>query len=333
MPKIHKPRRGSLRYSPRCRARSHIPRIKSWPSPSGKTLPGFVGYKVGVTHILVTENRKTSPLLGQERNELATIIEAPPLVVVGFRAYLREIGRGLKAAGEVWSEKAPKRLERKTKATNATEAKKPEFDAAKIESVRLILATQPHLAGFGKKKPDVIEMPAPGKDSSEKIKNAEGLLGSEIKLSDVITAGDYMDVFSISKGKGFQGPVKKWGVKLQSRKTKNAQRRPGNIGGWTPKITQWYTPMGGQMGYQQRGEFNKRVYSIGSGGIEHSGGWKNYGLVRGDYIILGGSVAGPSTRLIKLRFAMRTKNNEKNEIPEITYIHEVNSSSSNKAKQ
>ena len=323
MPKTHHPRRGSLRYSPRCRARSPIPRLKTWPESPGKKLPGFVGYKVGTTHIIVTENRKTSPLIGQERTELATIIEAPPLVVVGFRTYKREIGRGLRAHTEIWSEKAPKELGHLK--TKGEANQKPELlDAAKIENVKLIIATQPRLAGFGKKKPDVIEMPAPGANSAEKIKNAEEMLGSEIKLSEIISAGDYMDVFSISKGKGFQGPVKKWGVKLQSRKTKNAQRRPGNIGGWTPKITQWYTPMGGQMGYQQRGEFNKRVYGIGNEGIEHSGGWKHYGLVRGDYIILGGSVAGSRKRLVKLRFAMRTKNNEKNEIPEISYIHEVN---------
>ena len=335
MPQAHHPRRGSLGYSPRCRARSLIPRITTWPIDvgEGKKLPGFAGYKVGTTHIMVIENKKTSPLRGQERRFLATIIETPPLVIVGYRAYSRTTGKGLRVAGEVWSESLPRDLQKKRKLGGKKNENKNspakatpapfKADPEKLEKIELIVATQPHLAGFGKKTPDIFEMPALGKSVEEQLEHAKSVLGSEVKISDVVAAGDYMDVFAITKGKGFQGPVKRWGVKLQPPKTKNAVRRPGNIGGWTPKRTLWCTPMGGQMGCQQRCEYNKRVYSIGAGGIECLGGWKHYGLVNGEYVIIKGSVAGANKRLLKLRFAVRCKNHETTEVQEIVHTHMI----------
>jgi large subunit ribosomal protein L3 len=59
MPKNHHPRRGSMAYSPRKRARSETPHIKNWPR-GGETpkIQGFLGYKAGMTHAFIVDYRQ-----------------------------------------------------------------------------------------------------------------------------------------------------------------------------------------------------------------------------------------------------------------------------------
>jgi large subunit ribosomal protein L3 len=54
--------------------------------------------------------------------------------------------------------------------------------------------------------------------------------------------------------------------------------------------------------------------------VTPKGGFKGYGEVRSDYLLLKGSVMGPSTRLIKLRTAAR-RSRYPEEAPQITYIN------------
>ena len=59
-------------------------------------------------------------------------------------------------------------------------------------------------------------------------------LGQEIKLEDVFKEGDFLDVIGTSKGKGFQGVVKRHGfggVGQQTHGQHNRNRAPGSIGG------------------------------------------------------------------------------------------------------
>lgn len=55
--------------------------------------------------------------------------------------------------------------------------------------------------------------------------------GQEIKVSDVFTPGDRVDVTGTSKGKGFQGVIKRFGVS-RGRETHGSMyhRRPGSMG-------------------------------------------------------------------------------------------------------
>jgi large subunit ribosomal protein L3 len=48
------------------------------------------------------------------------------------------------------------------------------------------------------------------------------------------------------------------------------------------------------------------------------GGFLNYGIIRNDYIIVKGSIPGPTKRLIRLRPAIRPEKAQP--APEITYI-------------
>jgi large subunit ribosomal protein L3 len=68
----------------------------------------------------------------------------------------------------------------------------------------------------------------------------------------------------------------------------------------------------GQRGFHQRTEYNKRILIIsnadkdGENSINPAGGFKHFGLVSGDYIIVRGSVPGVPKRLLKMRQPIRS---------------------------
>jgi large subunit ribosomal protein L3 len=70
-------------------------------------------------------------------------------------------------------------------------------------------------------------------------------------------------------------------------------------------------PRAGQMGFHQRVEYDKRIMIMGNTEsddklkINPDGGYKHFGLVKGDFVILKGSVPGTYRRLIKLRSQIR----------------------------
>ena len=69
-------------------------------------------------------------------------------------------------------------------------------------------------------------------------------------------------------------------------------------------------PRAGQTGFHQRIEYNKRIMVMSNTGKEEfainpDGGFKHFGNVTGDFIIVKGSVPGTYRRLIKLRKQIR----------------------------
>lgn len=83
--------------------------------------------------------------------------------------------------------------------------------------------------------------------------NPEGYkVGQEIKV-DVFQIGDKVRVQSFSKGKGFQGAVKRWGFHGQSATHggKGDIRRVGSIGSGFPQRVIRGRKMPGHMGYHQ----------------------------------------------------------------------------------
>jgi large subunit ribosomal protein L3 len=139
---------------------------------------------------------------------------------------------------------------------------------------------------------------------------------------DVFKEGEFVDILAITKGKGFQGPVKRWGISLLPRKSDDGRRQVGTLGPWSPPRIMWTVPSAGQMGYHQRTDFNKRILKIGSDGKEvtPSGGFLRYGSVRGEFIVLSGSVPGPTKRLLQLRRPVRLRHGATTSTPTITYI-------------
>jgi large subunit ribosomal protein L3 len=132
----------------------------------------------------------------------------------------------------------------------------------------------------------------------------------------------YVDITAITKGKGVQGPVKRWGIKLRKRKhAVGRERHIGNLGPWHPHHVRWQVPQLGQMGFQQRTEFNKRLLKIGERGddVTPAGGFLHYGLVRNPYLVIKGSIPGPTKRLVRVRPAIRT-GEHKIRVPVIEFV-------------
>lgn len=216
--KINRPRRGSMGVYPRKRAADIVPRVRTWPDVNlGKpTLLGFAAYKAGMAHAVVVEDRPTSPLYGKEVVRAVTVLDAPPLYVWGFRLYTLDPTTGYKlSVAEVWAQELPKYLARvltlPEKVDVDKQLKKVEEYRDVAVDVRALVVTQPHLSGVGKKTPEILEIPIGGVPSvDERIKFAESILGKSISPKDVFTPGQLVDVIAITKGKGYQGVIKRW---------------------------------------------------------------------------------------------------------------------------
>ncbi len=324
MSKRHAPRRGSMGYSPRKRARSHIPHFKAWPK-DGDTpkLQGFAGYKAGMTHAFVVDYRPTSTTSQQEVQIAVTVVEVPPIKVAAIRGYERT-PYGLRTAGEAWSDKLDDELERRLPLPangNQAEGLK-KLRKMDLEDIRVLAYTQPKLmTGVPKKKPDLIELRVGGGSVEQRFEFAAGLLGKEYTIRDFTKEGVMVDVASITKGKGFQGSVKRWGVKLLTHKNRKHRRGTGNLGPRNPDFVLSTVPQAGQMGYHQRTEYNKRIIKIGDKGeeITPSGGFMHFGTVRNPYVLLHGTIPGPTKRLVKFRDAIRFRRSEV-ETVDVSYI-------------
>ncbi|WP_456368935.1 50S ribosomal protein L3 [Geoglobus sp.] len=306
--KEHRPRRGSLGFSPRKRASSIIPRIRAWPVTSEVKALGFAGYKAGMTHVVMVDDRKNSPTYGEEIVVPVTVIETPPLKVMGVRVY-RKTQYGLQIAGEVWATNLDEHLARRLNLPKNGKDPEELRQIEDIAEVRLITYTQPYrVTGVPKKVPDVMEQKVGG-DAAEALDYAISRLGGEIRISEVFGEGAFVDVLSITKGKGFQGPVKRWGViTLDAKHARSSKhRRVGTLGPWNPHHVRWTVPQAGQMGFHQRTEYNKRILKIGENGeeITPKGGFPHYGVVRNEYVLVAGSVPGPVKRLVRMRDAIR----------------------------
>ena len=324
MPKEHTPRHGSMAYSPRKRAASEVPRFSSWPESSeGPRLQGFAGYKAGMTHAFVVDYRPTSTTSGQEVQIPVTVLEVPPMRIGAARFYKASTD-GLICVGEVWFDKLDKELARAFPLPNGYKMEEAwkKIDLADVDEVRVITYTLPSkVTGVPKKEPEIMETRVGGGEVKDRLEFAKGILGKEVTIEDFVREGQMVDVAAVTKGKGFGGHIKRWGVKLLSHKNSKGRRNIGTGGSFLPGYVRPTTPQSGQIGFHQRTEFNKRILKIGQKGeeITPAGGFLHYGNVRNAYILLHGSIPGPTKRLVRLRDATRLAG-VKVEKPELTFI-------------
>merc|ERR1712232_964289 len=96
-----------------------------------------------------------------------------------------------------------------------------------------------------------------------KVDFAMGLFEQEVKVESVFSQDEMIDTIGVSKGRGFEGVVTRWGVTRLVRKSHRGLRKVACIGSWHPARVQWQVPRAGQMGYHHRTEINKKVYRIG----------------------------------------------------------------------
>ena len=321
MVKDSRPRAGSLAYYPRARASRIVPKVKYWPPYEGDPKPlGFLGYKAGHLTAYFIDTTPNSPTQGQEVARVATVVAAPPMLVAGVVAYTEE-NNSLRELTRVWSKKVPEDVRRKIPTWRPNEdegLKKLEQAKDSVAEVRILGMAFPKLAGLSKKKPDLLEIKVGG-DPVKALEFAVSKLGEELRIGDVFKPGDFVDVIAVTKGKGFAGVVKRFGVKVLPRKKRKGRRVVGAIGGRTPGYVPYTVPRPGQLGYHRRTEFNKRVLLVEEDGskLTPKGGFPHFGVIKTECVLLEGTVPGTPKRPIVLRAPAKPP--QPMETPEVLY--------------
>jgi len=335
--KFEAPRRGNLGFCPRRRTRRHRGRVRSFPTDNSKVgvhLTAFAGFKAGMTHILRDLDRPGSKLNKKEIIESVTIIETPPIVVVGLVGYI-DTPRGLRALTTVWAQKLDRNTLRrfyknwynsKRKAFTkyneniAKSTKSRDVALNRIKKyatvVRVIAHTQMNKLAFRQKKNHVFEIQVNGGSITEKVDYAYGLFEKEVHVTDVFKENEMIDVLGVTKGKGVAGVMKRFGTKHLQKKSHRGYRKVGCIGAWHPARVAWTVARTGQLGYHHRTEINKKVYRIAEGrdaksastaadltdkAITPLGGFPHYGVVKNQFLMVKGGVIGPKKRVLVLR--------------------------------
>jgi large subunit ribosomal protein L3 len=311
--KYSAPRRGSIAFRPRARAKSLESRLRTWPQHATEksSLLGFAGFKASGIHVLSVDDREKTPNFGKQLLNSATVIATPPIKIIGIRGYGRDLYGG-HTIFDVYAKDLPKELSRKFDPGSA------EQDFTKAESllgeasvVMAIVAVSPNSIGLAQKVPFVFEVAVSGKDVKSQYDYVKNILGKEIKITDVFQVGQNIDVSGITRGKGIEGPVTRFGVKRKQHKSRKSVRAVGTLGPISPAVVMYTVARQGQRGFHQRTEYNKRILIIsntekdGQNSINPSGGFKHFGLVTGDYIVVRGSVPGVPKRLVKMRQPIR----------------------------
>jgi large subunit ribosomal protein L3e len=113
--KFEAPRHGSLGFLPKKRCRRGRGKCKAFPRDDVSKPPhltAFMGYKAGMTHILRDVDKPGSKLHKKEACEPVTIVETPPMTVVGIVGYIKTV-RGMRSMNTVWAQHLDDSVRRK----------------------------------------------------------------------------------------------------------------------------------------------------------------------------------------------------------------------------
>ena len=296
MPTKKSPRKGSLQFWPRKRAKKLLPRVNWDAINSGKNLKGFICYKAGMISVSLKDNSKNSMVKGKKIVVSATVLECPSMKIFSIRLY-----KNGKVSKEILTENFDKELKRKIKIPKIK--KKVNFEDIKdIDDIRLIVYSQVKKTSV-KKTPDLSEIGLSG-NIEEKISFIEENLNKEISVLDVFENKQLIDLRGLTKGKGLVGPVKRFGITLKSHKSEKGRRRPGSLGPWHPARVTFRVPQAGQLGMFTRVNYNNKIIDMGKSENKFTN-IKNFGNVKTDYIITQGSVQGPAKRQLLITSPLR----------------------------
>ena len=287
-------------------------RIRTWPKNDSDEpkLLAHAGFKAGCVQIVSIDDREKTPNHGKQLVSLGTVIVTPPVLIIGIRGYSKD-NFGLRADFDFYADELPKHISRlfklKTKKTVSENSKK---SLKNIKEIFAIIAVTPKNAGLEQKKPYVFEVAVKGGSIKKQFDFVNELLGKEVKIDQVFDSGVEVDTAAITKGKGWEGPITRWGVKRKQHKSRKSVREVGSLGPISPQYVMYTVPRAGQRGLHQRTEYDKRIMVIDNTKdleykINPEGGFKHFGNVNGDFVILRGSVPGTYKRLIKLRAQVR----------------------------
>jgi large subunit ribosomal protein L3 len=313
MAKLSRPRRGSLQYWPRKRAKSILPSV-NWNNISSKNndkkILGFIGYKVGMMSAYVKDNTPDSMTKNKRVVFPVTIVECPPIKIFSARFYKNKL-----IIAEVLAGNLDKELIRTVKLPGKTYSKKID-DIKDYDDVRILVYSTVKRTGL-KKSPDMTEV-AIGGSLDDKIAFVKEHFGKELKINEVFEKLGLVDVHGVTKGKGLVGAVKRFGIGLKGHKSEKGRRRAGSLGPWHPARVTFHAPQAGQLGMFSRVVYNNKILDIANineKNINPSSGFKQFGNIKTDYIILNGSVQGPAKRQMILTMpARKTKKQEKKNV-------------------
>jgi large subunit ribosomal protein L3e len=288
--KYRAPRHGSLRFCPRKRCRRHRGKVRSFPPDIQKHEPhltAFIGYKAGMTHIMRNLKRPGSKADGKDIVEAVTIIETPPIVVVGIVGYVRTPS-GLRSITTVWTSHLDDSFRRRFY-KNWTRSKKKAFtkwhqlfthigggeDPVEVKRrldyirkyadvVRVIAHSQvKKIKNLRMKKAHVMEIQINGGNVADKVDFGYKLFEKPVTVKNVFNANECIDTIAVTKGHGKKGVVSRYGVAKLPRKTHRGLRRVACIGSWHPGRVRYSVARHGQKGFHHRTEIHKKIYRIG----------------------------------------------------------------------
>jgi len=334
--KFRAPRHGSLGFLPRKRSKNHRGRIRKFPRDDASKpvhLTAFIGYKAGSTHIVREVDKVGSKVHKKEVVEAVTIIETPPMVVVGVVGYV-PTPRGLRALTTVWAQHLSDDVRRRfyknwykskrkafTKYTKKVAEDKASFEKqiAAIKKhatvIRVLAHTQIRKVSVGSKKAHITEIQINGGTVEAKVDYAVGLFEKNVPIDAIFTQDEMIDTQAVTKGHGYEGVTARWGTRRLPRKTHKGLRKVACIGAWHPARVSYTVARSGQDGYHHRVETNKKIYKVGKAGenngstefdltakpITPMGGFPRYGVVNEDFLMIKGSITGVKRRAVTLR--------------------------------
>jgi large subunit ribosomal protein L3e len=297
-----------------------------------------MGYKAGMTHVVRDLDRPGSKMHKKEIVEAVTVLETPPMVIVGVVGY-KETTNGLRQVTTVWAEHLGEEMRRrlyrswcKSKNKAYTQyAKKYAAGATDIQAalsklkneatvVRVIAHTQIKKVGLKQKSAHVMEVQLNGGTVAQKVDWAFSHFEKTVDVKSLFEQDEIIDVIGVTKGRGFEGVTTRWGTRHLPRKTHKGLRKVACIGAWHPSRVMFTVPRAGQMGFHHRTECGKKIYRIGSGAdvsnastefdltkkrITPLGGFPHYGTVDEDFIVIKGCCMGTKKRVITLRKTLR----------------------------
>ncbi|EPX72865.1 60S ribosomal protein L3 [Schizosaccharomyces octosporus yFS286] len=345
--KYEHPRLGSLGFLPRKRASRVRGKVKAFPKDDSSKpvhLTAFLGYKAGMTHIVRDLDRPGSKMHKREILEAVTVIETPPMVVVGVVGYV-ETPRGLRSLTTVWAEHLSEEVKRRfyknwfkskkkaftkyaKKYSENTQSLSRELERIKkyCSVVRVLAHTQIRKTPLAQKKAHLMEIQINGGSVADKVEWAREHFEKTVDVKSTFEQNEMVDVIAVTRGKGAEGTTGRWGTKHLPRKTHRGLRKVACIGAWHPANVQWTVPRAGNAGYMHRTQLNSKIYRVGSGEdsknastdfdatekrITPMGGFVRYGAVDNDYIMLNGATPGPVKRIMTIRKSLITHTSRK----------------------
>jgi len=299
MPTRKAPRKGSLQFWPRKRARKFLPRV-NWGSINSESgLKGFICYKAGMASAYVKDNTEHSMTKGKKIILPVTILECPSMKIFSVRFYKNGI-----VSKEILSENLDKELKRKIKMAKVKHGKIEEVKQEEYDDIKVICYSQVKKTDI-KKTPDLSEIGLSG-TLHDKLSFVKENMGKEISISNVFKNGQLVDFRGLTRGHGLSGPVKRFGITLKSHKSEKGVRRPGSLGPWHPARVTFRAPMAGQLGMFTRASYNNTIVDIAKPeGKKELTNIHNFGNVKTDYMLVRGSVQGPAKRQLLATFPLR----------------------------